>query len=174
VVPLITGTTGGGPALDRSLDRHATGAPLIQAANFSVGVTVLLDLVRRAAAALPEADVEIVETHHRGKRDAPSGTALAFGAAVEAGRGPLARVFGREGAVGVRPPGELAFHALRGGDVVGEHTVWFLADGERVSITHGATSRRTFALGAVRAARWILGKPPGRYGMDEVAGLAPR
>ncbi len=171
---LVTGTTGGDAVLQALVDAHAVVAPVVQAANFSLGVTVLADLVRRAAAALPDADVEVVETHHRAKRDAPSGTALALGAAVEAGRGPLRRVSGREGLTGPRAADEIGFHALRGGDVVGEHTVWFLADGERVSLSHGASSRRTFALGAVRAARWIRGRAPGRYSMGEVAGLAPR
>lgn len=172
-VPLVTGTTGLSPAAQAAVDAHARTAPVVQAANFSLGVNLLLDLVKRAAAALPDADVEIVETHHRHKRDAPSGTALALGAAVERGRGPLAAVHGRAGDVGARPAAEIGFHALRGGDVVGEHTVWFLADGERVSFAHGATSRRTFARGAVRAARWVVGRSPGRYGMAEVLGLGP-
>ncbi len=173
MVPLVTGTTGLPPAVQAAVEAHAARAPVVQAANFSLGVNLLLDLVRRAAVALPDADVEIVETHHRLKRDAPSGTALALGAAVERGRGPLRAVHGRSGDVGARAPGELGFHALRGGDVVGEHTVWFLADGERVSFSHGATSRRTFARGALRAARWVLGRAPGRYGMSEVLGLGP-
>lgn len=168
---LVTGTTGLSPAQQQLVDAHAERAPVVQAANFSLGVNLLLDLVRRAAGALPDADVEIVETHHRGKRDAPSGTAVALGSAVQLGRGPLVPVHGRVGNVGARPPGELGFHALRGGDVVGDHTVWLLADGERVSLSHGATSRRTFARGAVRAARWVVGRDPGRYPMSRVLGL---
>ena len=173
-VPLVTGTTGLPPAVQAAVDAHAETAPVVQAANFSLGVNLLLDLVRRAAAALPESDVEVVETHHRLKRDAPSGTALALGAAVERGRGPLVAVHGREGLVGPRGAAEIGFHALRGGDVVGEHTVWFLADGERLSLSHGATSRRTFARGAIRAARWVRGRAAGRSGMAEVLGLAAR
>jgi 4-hydroxy-tetrahydrodipicolinate reductase len=172
-VPLVTGTTGLPAAVQAAVDAHAATAPVVQAANFSLGVNLLLDLVRRAAAAWPEGDVEIVETHHRHKRDAPSGTALALGAAVERARGPLAAAHGREGLVGPRPPGEIGFHALRGGDVVGEHTVWLLGDGERVSLAHGATSRRTFARGALRAARWVHGRSPGRSGMADVLGLSP-
>jgi 4-hydroxy-tetrahydrodipicolinate reductase len=170
--PLVTGTTGLTPAVQALVLAHARTAPVVQAANFSLGVNLLLDLVRRAAAALPDADVEIVETHHRHKRDAPSGTAVALGRAVEGARGPAPQVHGRSGDVGARPVGEIGFHALRGGDVVGEHTVWFLSDGERVSLSHGATSRRTFARGAVRAARWIVGQTPGMHPLARVLGLA--
>ncbi len=169
---LVTGTTGLDADQRARRDAHAERGPLLVAANFSLGVNLLLDLVRRAARAMPEADLEIVETHHRSKIDAPSGTALALAAAAEAGRGgPAERISGRSGQVGKRPPGEIGLHALRGGDVVGDHAVWFLADGERVSLTHAASSRVTFARGAVRAARWIAGRGPGRYEMREVLGL---
>jgi 4-hydroxy-tetrahydrodipicolinate reductase len=171
---LVSGTTGVGPGLGAALaEQEARGAVLI-AANFSLGVAVLTDLVRRASAALPAADLEIVEVHHRRKRDAPSGTALALAAAAEAGRGaPLVRVNGREGDTGPRPAGSLGIHAVRGGDVVGEHTVWLLGDGERVALSHAASSRDTFANGAVVAARWIARRAPGRYYLAEVLGLGP-
>lgn len=169
---LVSGTTGLSPASFARLHAHAARAPVLWAPNFSLGITVLLDLVRRAAAALPEADLEIVEIHHRRKADAPSGTALALQAAVSAGRGhDLAPVHGRSGAVGERPPGEIGVHAVRGGDVVGDHTVWMLGDGERLSFTHQASSRDTFAVGAVRAARWIADRAPGRYTLSQVLGL---
>jgi 4-hydroxy-tetrahydrodipicolinate reductase len=170
-VPLVTGTTGLSTSLQARLDRHAEQAPLLQAANFSTGVNVLLDLVRRAVAALPEADVEIVEVHHRRKVDSPSGTALALGAAATQGRPGLGARHGRQGAAGPRERGELGYHAVRGGDVAGDHTVWLLADGERVALQHIASSRQTFALGALRAARWLVDRPPGAYGMADVLGL---
>lgn len=170
---LVTGTTGLGPDVTALRDAHAERGPLLAAANFSLGVHLLLDLVRRAATALPEADLEIVETHHRKKIDAPSGTALALADAAERGRSsPLARRFGRSGRTGERPATEIGVHALRGGDVVGEHTVWFLDDGERVSLSHAASSRITFARGALRAARWIARRPAGRFEMAQVLGLA--
>lgn len=169
---LVSGTTGLSPATFAQLHAYAARAPVLWAPNFSVGVAVLLDLVRRASAALPEADLEIVEIHHRRKKDAPSGTALALQAAATAGRGQeLVPVHGRTGAVGERTPGEIGVHAVRGGDVVGEHTVMLLADGERLSLTHQASSRDTFAAGAVRAARWIATRPPGRYTLPQVLGL---
>ncbi|MBN2799475.1 MAG: 4-hydroxy-tetrahydrodipicolinate reductase [Deltaproteobacteria bacterium] len=171
---LVTGTTGLPAALAERLTDRAGVAPVVAAANFSTGVTLLLDLVERAAHALPDADVEIVETHHRLKQDAPSGTALALGEAVADGRAVhLAEVavHGRSGHTGVRPAGEVGFHALRGGDVVGEHQVWLIAQGERLSLGHVAHSRLTFVMGALRAARWVSGRAPGRYAMRDVLGL---
>jgi 4-hydroxy-tetrahydrodipicolinate reductase len=170
---LVSGTTGLPAELLVALDEQARRAPVLWAANFSVGVTLLLELARQAARALPDADVEIVETHHRHKKDAPSGTALALGQAVAAGRGEsLSLVHGREGQVGERPRGPIGMHALRGGDVVGEHTVWLLSEGERISLGHHASSRATFAAGAVRAARFVAGRPAGRYQLREVLGLS--
>jgi len=135
-------------------------------------VNVLLDLVTRAAAALPDADVEVVELHHRRKVDSPSGTALALGKAADAGRErPLGARHGRGGAVGPRPADELGYHAVRGGDVAGDHTVWLLCDGERIGLQHIASSRRTFALGALRAAAWLVSQSPGHYPMRAVLGL---
>lgn len=169
--PLVSGTTGLSEAEQRAVDGHARQAPVLQAANFSPGVTLLLDLVERAAAALPDADLEIVEAHHRHKRDAPSGTALALGEAAARGRNQdLAAVarHGREGHTGERPAGEIGFHALRAGGIVGEHEVWLATGQERIRLSHGALSRAVFADGAIRAARWLSGRAPGHYDMRQV------
>ncbi|MCB9507384.1 MAG: 4-hydroxy-tetrahydrodipicolinate reductase [Myxococcales bacterium] len=170
---LLSGTTGLGQAGFAALAAVADRAAVCHAANMSLGVAVLRSLVTRAAAALPASfDVEIVEVHHRRKVDAPSGTAVALEAAVRAGRAVEAqRIGGRDGLVGPRQPAELGVHAVRGGDVVGEHTVLFLGDGERVELAHRATSRDVFAQGALVAARWLTGRAPGRYTIDDVLGL---
>jgi len=153
------------------------GAILTFAASqeqFWSGVTLLLDLARRAASALPDYDIEVVEAHHRGKVDAPSGTALALAKAAARGRGldlEEHAIFGRRGRTGPRGTGDIGIHAVRMGDVVGEHQVWLAGRGDRVLLGHTATSRATFAEGALRAAQWIRGKPPGRYGMQDVLGL---
>jgi 4-hydroxy-tetrahydrodipicolinate reductase len=174
-VALVVGTTGLSEDDQRLLGDQAERSPVLVAANFSVGVNLLLALVERAAAALgDEYDAEIVETHHRRKADAPSGTALALGEAVARGRAvPLAevRVDGRSGVAGERPRGEIGFHALRGGDVVGEHEVRLIGERERVTFGHVATDRALFAEGALRAARWLAGKAPGEYGMRDVLGV---
>ena len=172
---LVVGTTGLGPEEEALLDRAAERSAVLTAANFSVGVNVLLALVEQAARALGDSyDVEIVESHHRRKEDAPSGTALALGAAVAVGRGvELASVRrdGRSGRPGARPAGEIGFHAVRGGSVVGEHDVMFIGDLDRVEIVHRASDRALFAAGALRAARWLVGRPAGRYEMRQVLGL---
>ncbi|MGH7482177.1 MAG: 4-hydroxy-tetrahydrodipicolinate reductase [Longimicrobiales bacterium] len=173
---LVVGTTGLEPWIVRRLDELAGRTAVLLAANFSVGVNLLLALVERAAAALPAAgwDAEIVETHHRHKTDAPSGTALALGEAVAHGRDTTLsekRRDGRSGQVGARPAGEIAFHALRGGEVTGEHRVSFFGARERVELTHRAEDRSLFADGALMAAAWIAGKPPGLYTMREVLGI---
>ncbi len=173
-VPLVTGTTGLDARLRDRLDATAATRPLVAAANFSTGVALLRSLARIAASTLPSADVEIIETHHRHKRDAPSGTALALASDVAASRGvDLASVIdhGRHGETGPRAEGRIGMHALRGGDINGDHTVWLAMDGETVSLSHRATARSTFAMGALRAARWLVGRPPGRYTMDDVLGL---
>ena len=172
---LVTGTTGLAPHTLERLVAHSAVAPVLAAANFSTGINVLLDLVGRAAAALPDYHVEIVETHHEHKRDAPSGTALALGEAIADARHTTLDSVARHGRLGEqegRPREEIAFHALRGGDVAGEHTVWLLGHGERVSLGHVASSRATFARGALRAARWLHGRSPGRYSMADVLGLS--
>ncbi len=148
---------------------------MVVAANMSVGVNLLLGLTRRVADVLgPEYDIEIVEMHHRHKVDAPSGTALALGEAAAAGRGVAledAALRVRDGHTGPRPAGAIGFATLRGGDVVGEHTVIFAGEGERLELTHKATSRSVFAAGAVRAAQWCEGRAPGLYTMRDVLGL---
>jgi 4-hydroxy-tetrahydrodipicolinate reductase len=172
---LVAGTTGLGAGEESLLSRAAERSPVLTAANFSVGVNVLLALVERAARALgDEYDVEIVEAHHRRKEDAPSGTALALGKAVAAGRGielESVRRDGRSGRPGARPDGEIGFHALRGGSVVGEHDVLFIGELDRIELVHRASDRALFAAGALRAARWLAGRPAGRYEMRQVLGL---
>jgi 4-hydroxy-tetrahydrodipicolinate reductase len=172
---LIVGTTGLMPEERAMLERAAGRGAVLQAANFSVGVNLLQALAERAAAVLgDDYDVEIVEAHHRRKVDAPSGTALALGESVAAGRGvdlASVRVDGRSGRSGERPRGEIGFHALRGGDVVGEHRVMFIGERERIELAHLAQDRALFAEGALRAAKWIAGKPAGTYTMRDVLGL---
>ncbi|MEZ4368055.1 MAG: 4-hydroxy-tetrahydrodipicolinate reductase [Kofleriaceae bacterium] len=169
----VIGTTGLDADADAAVAALAEVAPVVVAANFSLGVNLLLGLARQAAAALDDGwDAEIVEAHHGRKVDAPSGTALALVAAVEAGRGrAAAHAHGRQGQVGARPRGEIGVHAVRGGDVVGEHTLTLFAAGERVELSHRATDRAIFARGAVRAAAWVVGRAPGRYDMQDVLGL---
>lgn len=172
---IVIGTTGFSPAEQHELDELAPRTRSLVAANMSVGVNVLLTLVERAAAALGDAfDPEIVEFHHRLKVDAPSGTALALGRAVAAGLGrDFARSarLAREGIVGRRSDAEIGIVALRGGDVVGDHTVVFAGMGERLELTHRAHSRDCLARGALRAGLWLADKPEGRYSMRDVLGL---
>ena len=171
----VIGTTGLDAEQNAAIARAAQHATIVQAANMSLGVNVLLALVERAARTLdPDYDIEVVEMHHRYKVDAPSGTALALGRAAAAGRGvELDRVAQkvRDGVTGARRRGDIGFATLRGGDVAGEHTVVFAGDGERVELSHKASSREVFARGAVKAALWARGKPPGLYGMKDVLGL---
>jgi 4-hydroxy-tetrahydrodipicolinate reductase len=174
----VIGTTGLGPAEDAAVEALAQVAPIVVAANFSLGVNLVLGLVQKAARALgPEWDAEVVETHHRAKRDAPSGTALMIARAIAAGHGAdYDRVKRdtrdrRDGDVGPRLRGEIGISAVRGGDVIGEHTAYFFGAGERLEISHRATSRAIFAAGALRAAAWAAGRPPGRYDMLAVLGL---
>ena len=173
----VLGTSGLSAADEAAVAAAASRIPVVYAANFSAGVTLVLDLAERMAAALPAADydAEIVEMHHRQKVDAPSGTAIALGRAVAAGRGvDLATVMqsGRDGHTGPRAPGSIGFAALRGGQVVGEHSLLFAGSDEQIILTHKAFDRRTFASGAVRAALWVAGRPPGLYGMRDVLGLS--
>ena len=172
----VLGTTGLAPEERAAVEAAATKIPVVWAPNFSLGVNLLLDLVQRAAAILdPSYDIEIVEMHHRHKKDAPSGTALGLAEAAAKGRAidlEGAATYGRHGIVGERPRGEIAIHALRGGDVVGDHTVIFAADGERVELTHKASSRGAFAKGAMTAAKWLAeDRPPAIYSMRDVLGL---
>ena len=173
--PIVVGTTGLAERHHWLVDAAAVSIPVLQTGNTSLGVTLLAHLVREAAARLGEDwDIEITETHHRMKLDAPSGTALLLGEAAAAGRGvDLAEVSerGRDGVTGAREAGAIGFASLRGGSVAGDHTVHFLADNERLSFTHLAENRAIFARGAVRAGLWLIGKAPGRYTMPEVLGL---
>lgn len=177
-VPAVVGTTGFGEAGQAALDRLATVAPVVFAPNFSVGVNVFWALARRAVQYLgADTDVEIVEMHHRHKVDAPSGTARRLLEVVADARGQAEVVdkvarHGRQGQVGARTAEEIGVHALRGGDVVGEHTLIMAPAGERIELTHRAHGREIFARGAVRASHWVTGQVCGRYGMEDVLGLA--
>jgi 4-hydroxy-tetrahydrodipicolinate reductase len=174
-VPILIGTTGLTAASRSSLADAAREIPVLIAPNTSVGVTVVAQLVSVAALGLgPSYDVEIFEAHHRMKRDAPSGTALALGQAVAEARSQSLEgiaAYDRSGQSGPRAPGSIGFSSVRAGDIVGEHTVIFAGAGERVEITHRATDRSTFAQGALRAAEWLIGRPAGLYGMRHVLGL---
>lgn len=173
--PIVVGTTGLTREQKEELVRLSKTTALLLSANMSIGVNVLLGIVGEAVRLLgPAFDVEIVELHHNRKKDAPSGTALALAEAAAAGAGlDPARAFttAREGLVGERKPGEIGIVALRGGDNVGEHTVMMIGTGERVEITHRASSRDCLAAGAVRAGAWLHGKGPGLYSMKDVLGL---
>jgi 4-hydroxy-tetrahydrodipicolinate reductase len=172
---LVIGTTGIDAAGEAKLADAGTRAPIVYAGNMSLGVNLLALLVTQVARALdPAWDIEIVEMHHRHKVDAPSGTALLLGRAAAAGRGvtlEAAAERGRDGVTGARKPGAIGFAALRGGDVTGEHSVIFATEGERIELTHKATTREIFARGALRAARWAAGRKPGLYAMKDVLGL---
>jgi 4-hydroxy-tetrahydrodipicolinate reductase len=172
----VVGTTGFSAAQKDAIAAAAKRIPVVLAPNFAVGVNVVIKLAEVAARSLGEGyDVEIIEAHHRHKVDAPSGTALRLGEVVAKALGrDLERdaVHGREGDTGARDPKAIGFHAIRGGDIVGEHTVMFAGEGERVEVTVRSGSRMTYAVGALRAARWVHGRPPGLYGMGDVLGLA--
>jgi len=171
----VVGTTGLGSEEQAAIDAAAKTVPVIQAPNFSVGVNVAFEVTQQVAAILGlEYDIEVVEIHHRHKADAPSGTAIGLGEAAARGRGvELTDVqrLSREGFSGPRPEGEIGFATLRGGGVVGDHTVVFAGEHERVEVTHKAASRAIFARGAVRAALWQKGKAPGLYSMADVLGF---
>lgn len=171
----VIGTTGLTGDDEIAVAALAQVAPIVVAANFSLGVNMVLGLVQQAARALgTEWDAEVVETHHRAKRDAPSGTALMIARAIAAGHGSdydQVKRHTRDGDVGARPRGEIGVSSVRGGDVIGEHTAFFFGPAERIEIGHRASSRAIFAAGALRAAAWVVGKPPGRYDMLDVLGL---
>lgn len=173
---VVIGTTGFNPSQLDTLHRAAENLPIVFAANYSIGVTVALSLLRQAAHALgDDYDVEISEAHHHHKVDAPSGTALAMGHAVADALGrDLAQcaVYAREGITGARDPKSIGFATVRAGDIIGEHTVLYAGNGERLEITHKATDRMTFARGAVRAASWLGTQPAGLYDMTHVLGIA--
>jgi 4-hydroxy-tetrahydrodipicolinate reductase len=172
---MVIGTTGFTEEDKERIAQAAKRIPIVMAANFAVGVNTVYKLAETAARILGDAyDVEIVEAHHRHKVDAPSGTALELGRVVAKA---LARdlgktaSYGRKGDIGERKPKEIGFHAIRGGDIVGEHTVVFAGVGERVEVTVRSQSRLTYANGALRAAKWLQGRPPALYGMSDVLGL---
>lgn len=175
--PFVLGTSGLSPAQEAAVEAAAKQVPIVYAANFAPAATVLFALVEQMAAALPpeDYDAEIVEMHHRQKVDAPSGTAIMLGQAVARGRGKtLAEVgmeSGRDGHTGPRATGPIGFAALRGGQVVGEHTLLFAGRSEHISVTHRSFDRRVYATGAVRAAHWAAKREPGLYTMRQVMGL---
>jgi 4-hydroxy-tetrahydrodipicolinate reductase len=171
---LVSGTTGLEDSQRHTLTEAANAIPVLHATNFSLGIAVLKRVLREAAAALPDWDLEIVEAHHARKIDAPSGTALALGRAAAAARNRKfdeVAVLSREGQVGIRPEGAIGFASIRAGDIVGEHTAMLATPGERLELSHLATDRGIFGRGAVRAAAWLTGKPPGSYSLDDVLGL---
>ena len=172
---MVIGTTGLDAFETRAVEEAAHRVAIVWSPNLSIGVNLLLNIVEQAARTLdPTYDIEIVEMHHHHKVDAPSGTALALGRAAAAGRNvKLEDVWRktRDGQTGARPKGEIGFASLRGGDVVGDHTVIFAADGERIEFGHKASSRQVFAKGAMRAAAWVAGRPAGLYTMRDVLGL---
>lgn len=168
--PLLIGTTGFPAELNALFDEAAREIPLLVAPNTSIGVTLLLELARVAARALPpDFDIEIVEAHHRMKKDAPSGTALALGKAAAEGRNTTS--IASTDRNGARHDGDIGYAVIRGGDIVGDHTVLFAGTGEQVTLGHRATDRAIFARGAVRAALWLAGRPPARYFMRNFLGL---
>ncbi|MEP0072194.1 MAG: 4-hydroxy-tetrahydrodipicolinate reductase [Marinomonas sp.] len=172
---IVVGTTGLNDEEKAFLNQAAAHSPVVFAPNMSVGVNLTLKLLATAAEILgDDYDVEIVEAHHRHKVDSPSGTALRMGEVVAEALGRDLKecaVYGREGQIGARTQKEIGFETIRAGDVVGEHTVWFATEGERIEITHKASSRMTFAKGAVRAASWLEGKAAGMYDMQDVLDL---
>jgi 4-hydroxy-tetrahydrodipicolinate reductase len=174
-IPAVIGITGLDAARHAAIRRASATLPLLVAPNMSLAVNLLFGLAGRAAAALPaDYDVEILEAHHRHKADAPSGTALRLGEIIAGARGvQLANlaVYGRTGKSTGRGPGTIGFASLRAGDIVGEHHLLFAGTGESLEFVHRATDRMTFAHGALAAARWLVGKPPGLYGMSDVLGL---
>ena len=174
-IPILIGTTGLGEEHFVMLAEAAKAVPVLQSGNFSLGVTLMAHLVREAAARLgPEWDIEVLEMHHRMKVDAPSGTAKLLGEAAAAGRGIVLSDnmdSGRHGMTGARAEGAIGFATLRGGTVAGEHSVIFAGPEERLTLSHSAENRMIFARGAVKAAQWLIGKPAGRYTMNDVLGL---
>src|SRR5471030_3207550 len=171
--PVVLGTTGHSAAEKKKLLALAAKVPCVWAGNFSIGVNLLFSLTRRAASVLgPDYDAEVIEMHHRFKKDAPSGTAARLLEIILEERKLTAAALrhGREGITGERTSTEVGIHALRGGDVVGDHTVMFAALGERLELTHKASDRAIFARGALRAAQWVVGRAPGIYDMQDVLG----
>ena len=173
-LPCVVCTTGHTDDEKAAIVKASTSIPVFQSANMSVGIALLNRLVKQAALIFPEAEVEIIEAHHNKKKDAPSGTAVSLAEVVTGVKGwdyDKDVRHGRQGIVGARTQHEIGMHSIRGGDIVGDHTVLFAADGERVELTHKASSRNTFAKGALRAARWLMNAKPGMYDMQDVLGF---
>lgn len=175
-VPLVVGSTGFSAEAKAAMTEPAREVPIVMSPNMSIGVNLVIELAAQLATRLgPDFDIDVLEAHHRHKKDAPSGTALRL--AEELAKALLRRPeeirTTRTGAIGERRREEIGVQTLRGGDVVGEHTVYFFGDGERIELTHRATSREQFGRGALRAARWVKGKAPGLYGMNDVLGGVP-
>jgi 4-hydroxy-tetrahydrodipicolinate reductase len=173
--PLVIGTTGLSESARSQITAAAKSIPIVFSANMSVGVNLLMKLTELAAKSLDTSyDIEVFEAHHRNKKDAPSGTALALGDSAASGRGVSLKdvgVFERYGETGARSAGSIGFSVFRGGDVIGDHTVTFAGIGERIELSHRASDRLMFARGAMRAAQWIVGRPPALYSMQDVLGL---
>jgi 4-hydroxy-tetrahydrodipicolinate reductase len=176
-VAIVIGTTGFSAAQQRAIEQAASRIPICKSSNFSTGVNLCFKLLDMAARVLgDDVDIEVYEAHHRHKIDAPSGTALSMGKVIADALGrdlDKVAVYGRQGQTGARSRETIGFATVRAGDIVGDHTVTFAADGERVEITHKASSRMSFARGAVRAAGWLRGQAPGLYDMQDVLGLWP-
>ena len=174
-IKLVIGTTGFSDEQKAEIDAASRDIAIVMAPNMAVGVNVVLTLLRQAAKALNQGyDIEIIEAHHRHKVDAPSGTALKMGEVVAEALGrdlKACAVYGREGVTGERDPSTIGFATIRGGDVVGDHTVLFAGIGERIEITHKSSSRATYAQGSLRAVRFLANQPHGLFGMDDVLGL---
>jgi 4-hydroxy-tetrahydrodipicolinate reductase len=173
-IALVIGTTGLQPADHAIIDQAAEDIPILQAPNMSLGVNLLFKIAGEVAKILgDEYDMEIVEGHHRFKKDAPSGTAMGIADAIlkATGKTKESLIFDRHGDDVVRKPGEIGMHSLRIGDEIGRHTAYFAARGERLELTHVATNRDTFVHGALKAARWLAGQKPGRYGMENMLGI---
>ena len=173
--PLVIGTTGLSQHQQNLLEEASTKMPILYSTNMSLGVAVLNRLVELASKSLSDFDIEIVEQHHRYKKDAPSGTAITLGEHAARARGlelDDVRISGRNGLIGERSKDEIAIMALRGGDIVGRHTVGFYNDGEFIELNHTATSRDTFAKGALKAAKWIKNQPNGLYNINDCLGLS--
>lgn len=170
---LVVGTTGLVGEKRDAIVSAVKGIPCVLSSNMSLSANIMFDVAERVARALPDYDNEIIEIHHNLKKDSPSGTAQTLGDAVKRGKGAGRFTYGRHGLAGERPPEEIGIHAVRGGDVVGDHTVLFLGAGERIELVHRITSREAFATGAVTAAKWLIQnkKPAGLYDMRDVLGL---
>lgn len=174
-VAMVIGTTGLSEAQEAMLNAASAQIPVVYAGNYSTGINVSLKLIEMAAKAFGDsADIEVIESHHKHKVDAPSGTAFMMANAAATARGQDLKqvaVYGREGQTGERKPGSIGIHAIRGGEIIGDHSVMLIADGEMVEIKHHARERMTFAAGAVRAATWVVAQAAGRYDMQDVLGL---